>query len=70
MFHRTGAWQRVSCTLESHQVLTNVTIPQDDGIEYVATLHASPCGTFQLAAAVEQVYGDFVHQKTAASQAG
>jgi hypothetical protein len=50
--------------------MMDMTIVQDDRIEDVTTLHASSCGTFQLAAAVEEVYGDFVHQKTAASQAG
>jgi hypothetical protein len=56
--------------LDCHRLLTNATIPQDDRIEDVTTLHAPLCGTLQLASAVYQVHGDFVHHETAASHAG
>lgn len=56
--------------LDCHRLLTDLTIPQDDRIEDVTTLHTPFCGTLQLASAVPQIHGDFVHHKTAASQAG
>ena len=70
MFPRRNSWQGVSCTLNRYGLMTDVAIVQDDRIEDIATLHASSCGTFKLPAAVQEVYGDFVHHETAASQAG
>ena len=67
--HRTISRQRLSCTLDRYGLMTDVAIVQDDRIEDVTTLDTSSCCTFQLAAAVPQIHGDFVHHETAASQA-
>ena len=62
--------QIISSPVDRHRLLTSAAIPQDDGIEDVTTLDASCPDTLQVARAVHEVHGDFVHHEPATSQAG